>query len=300
MQKRVILALIAVITFFGSTFPGIKLALVDYSPAEMITLRFIFASIALVFFCYNKKMAKPLFKDIPLFLAFAIIGMVSYQFLLGWGEQFVSAGSAGFIVSLAPLFALLISYFVFKESLSMVKIVGSLIAISGVWLISLSEHISVNARMGLVILLVAALCWSLFFIFQKILLRRYTAFESVAYGIWIATLISLLFSHPTTLIHDVMKASTLSTLSVIYIGAITMSFAYYLWAYVLDHMEVSQASLYAYGIPFVSAILSGLFLDEQYTFTFWIGAALIVLGVMFARKPPRLEPIPLKPELVDE
>lgn len=285
MEKRshVFCALIGVVFLWGTSFPAIKIALASYSPLELATLRFLFASLAFLVFYYKRKIRVPDLKDIPLFIALAIVGMVGYHLLINYGEKLTNAGTTGFIVNIAPVFTLFLSYIFFKEKITANKIIGSMLALLGVWLISIANGTTMKMNYGIIILLVAALCWGMFFILQKLLLQRYSSLETISYAIWISAIVFLVLSNPITLFHHMFRQNLYPTCAIIYLGAFSTSIAYWLWAYVLTHMEVSKASIYTYSVPFISAILSYFLLDEHYSVWFIFGGTFIVSGIFLQK-----------------
>lgn len=135
---------------------------------------------------------------------------------------------------------------------------------------------------GALILLVAALCWSLFFILQKPLLTYYTPLEVICYAVWIGTLF-LSFLLPKAL-SALPKAPWPATLSTIYLGLFPTALAYVSWSYVLAHMPASHASVYTNLVPLLSTAIAFVWIHETPNLWFFVGGTAVLSGVTVATR----------------
>lgn len=282
-RKLVFLTLASTLILWGSSFPVIKIALLQYTPIQVATIRFIFASLTLLFFCYKINFRAPTYKELLLFFTLAIVGVYGYHLLLNYGESLTNAGTAGFIVNLAPIFSILLSRLLFKEKITNNKLFGTAISLIGVWLIIKSSNTNLAINQGIIFLIFAALAWSLFFIIQKILLQQYSSIEIACYTIWLGTAMFIAFHNPfNTLQHAINDSPITSLIACAYLGIFATSAAYWLWAYTLKRIEVSKAAIYTYCVPFISAILSFYLVGELYNKLFWVGGSCIIGGMLIA------------------
>lgn len=281
-HKFALIALACTLLLWGSTYAAIKMALTDYTPLDLATLRFIFASIGLAVFASVRGLRLPALRDLPFFMALALTGFIGYQLLLNYGELTTSAGISGFMVSLTPIFTLLLSSFFFKEKITLFKCIGTLIALIGVWFISENPHGHASFNIGICLLVLAALSLSSFFILQKSITGRYTSLETTCYAVWIATIMFIAINTPQATIHAVIAHHGRSLWLAAYLGIMCTSIAYWLWAYTLCQIEVSKASIGTYTVPFISTLLSYYVLHEQYSVNFILGGVCIIIGVLVA------------------
>ncbi len=282
-RKLVFISLITTIILWGSSFPSIKVALLYYSPGQVATLRFLFASFSILLLSYKSQFRVPRLREVPLFLFLSLIGVFGYHLLLNYGESLTNAGTAGFMVNIAPIFSLLLCSFFFKEKLTFIKIIGTGISLFGVWLIIKSNGMNFIINTGIIYLILAALAWSLFFIIQKILLQKYSSIETTCYGIWTATLMFFILNDPIVIIqHSIEEGHISAFIACAYLGIFSTSIAYWLWAYTLKNMDVSTVSIYTYCVPFISAILAYYFINERYSDLFLLGGIFVILGMIVA------------------
>lgn len=281
-HRPALIALVCTLLLWSSTYAAIKMALNDYTPLDLATLRFIFASLSLGVFAAFRGLRLPALRDIPFFVALALTGFIGYQLLLNYGELSTSAGISGFMVSLTPIFTLLLSSIFFKEKITWFKSIGTIIALTGVWLISENPHGHATFNLGICLLVLAALSLSSFFILQKSATRRYTSLETTCYAVWIATIIFIAINTPKTTIQAVIDHHGQSLWLAAYLGILCTSIAYWLWAYTLSQIEVSKASIGTYTVPFISALISYYLIQEQYSVNFLLGGVCIIIGVLIA------------------
>ncbi len=281
---RLFLAIAGTILLWSSTFPAIKFALESYSPTSVACLRFFISAIVLGIIAIRKKVKRPDLKDCPYFFMLAFSGVFAYQLLLNYGEKLTNAGTAGFVIGTTPIFTILISHFVFHEKMSIAKIAGVVACFFGVYCIALSKGTHWVINHGLLYLCCGAFCWSIYFIVQKILLKKYAPLQVVCFVLWIASILFLGVSHPSKILQTLIYGRIGPSLSIVYLGLFPTVIAYGLWAYVLSHMQASKAALYTYFIPFISAFFSHFLLGETYNDYFFLGGLFILSGLLITNR----------------
>lgn len=281
-HKLALLAVLATILLWGAAYPAIKMALYYYSPLELAAVRFMFASAALGVFASFRGLRLPALRDLPIFISLSLTGFVSYQLCLNFGESTTGAGISGFMVSIAPIFTLLLSSVFFKEKITVFKMTGTIIALFGIWLISTSTHSNAGVNIGMLLLIFAALSLSSFFLIQKSAVNRYTGLELTCYAVWIATLIFIIINTPQATLQGILAHHGSPLLLVAFLGIFCTSIAFWLWAYALSHIEVSKASIATYAVPFVSALLAYYLLAEPFSINLLLGGSCIIAGVLIA------------------
>jgi drug/metabolite transporter (DMT)-like permease len=137
--------------------------------------------------------------------------------------------------------------------------------------------------------LAAALCWSLFFILQKPLLKFYAPLEVICYAVWIGTLfLSVLLPKA----FSALRTAPLSaTLSAIYLGLFPTALAYVSWSFVLAHMPASRASVYTNLVPLLSTAIAFVWIHETPNLWFLVGGTAVLSGVTVATRQPKANSI---------
>lgn len=283
MGKMPYAALTVTLVLWASSFPAIKAGLDGYSPVHLAALRFATASVVLAGAAPILGVRLPRWQDFPLVLALGLVGVAAYHMFLNYGEALATASAAAFIANVAPLFSAIMALAI-GEVPARRSWFGLLTGLLGVWLISASLPGQFVFNEGCLLLLLAAFCWSLFFILQKPLLGIYSPLEVTCYAVWTGTLL-LVFFLPGALT-EARAASLSATLCAVYLGIVPTAGAYLAWSYVLSKISVARAAVYTYLVPIISAVMSYAWLGERPSLTFSVGAVAVLLGVAVAHESP--------------
>lgn len=280
MDFRILLAYGLAVILWGSAFPGIRVALESYSPFHLALLRMATASIVLLFIAAKMKIRLPALKDIPAILVLGGLGFSVYHTFLSIGEKTVEAGTASLLIALVPLLSALLAAIFLKEEFGVSGWLGSLIAFSGVVLISLSSG-EFKIEWGVLIILAGALGEAFYFVFQSSYLQKYGFLPFTFYTIFAGTLFMLPFSGG--LWNAVQQASPESTWTVIYLGLFPTVIPYFAVAYATSKQGASEATSFLYLVPAMAILISWIWLGELPTPLSIIGGILALIGVATPR-----------------
>lgn len=277
------MALAIAIILWASSFVGIRAGLEGYSPGALALLRYLIASLCMLF-VYLRLPTKARFErtDFCLLLLFGAIGLGLYNVALNYGELTVPSGIASFIISQSPLITVIIAVTYFGEAFSIFTLVGVLISILGVGIISIGEHGSIHLGSGMVAILIATLVNSLYSNLQKPFLNKYHAIDVTVFIIWGCTLALLIYL--PNLIHEIPHASVHATLSAIYLGIFPAAIAYLAWSYALAEIPASRAVSFLYFMPIIATLLGWLWLGEMPGILSLMGGLIALLGVWVANR----------------
>lgn len=248
------------VLLWASSFPGITAGLIGYSPLELAAMRFLIASIALAIVSAIKGCRRPKREDLGLIALLGLVGVTSYHLLLNAGETHSDSNTAAFLTATAPLFTTIIARSQLGERVSRATWFGIPLGLVGVAILFKIDTENFGTALGPSLLVVAALCWGLFFVLQKPLLRHRSPLEVTTYAVWVGSLPLLPFMPQA--IFNAESAPLPSTLSAAYLGLGPTAVAYVLWAYVLSNMPAARASLLTYLTPLVSVFIRGPLYSE--------------------------------------
>lgn len=173
------IALIIITTFWGVTFPIIKIALSDISPMFFISIRFTIAALLLLPFLW-----KPLLESNVnvikggLFLGFLYFVGFATQTV---GLQYTTATKSGFITGTFVVFIPILQLFLERRAPSWGNIVGVLLVIIGLILLSskgksfidITAELGKNFNLGDFLTLICALFYALYVVYIDIITKKY-------------------------------------------------------------------------------------------------------------------------------
>jgi drug/metabolite transporter (DMT)-like permease len=279
LKGKLIIAHVLIIILWGSAFAGIRHGLEGYSPEQLSLLRLLVGSLALAIYAVYTKMRMPELKDWPVIFLFGFLGFAVYQTALTIGELTVSAGAASLLVSTSPVFIGLIGKIFFQERTGKWYWLGGAISMVGIFLISLGSGGGLKIGLGMILILVASLSESLYFVFQTKFLNKYGALPFTAYTIWAATVLMLIFS--PGLGTQLAEAPAGATVSVIYLGLFPTVIAYFSLAYITTSSGATEAASSLYLTPAASFLIAWIWLDEVPTILSLSGGLVTLIGVSF-------------------
>ena len=208
------------------------MGLKGYGPGQLALLRFGIASVVLLVYALITRQPLPSPRDLPMMLVLGFLGFFVYHVGLNTGEQVVQAGAASFIIAIVPVFSTLLAVIFLKERPTVLGWVGIGISFGGVALISIGSGAGFKFEPAALLIVIAAVAESIYFVLQKPFLRRYTGLQLTTYTIWTGTLCMLVFL--PVLIKQLPVAPLSSTLSIVYLGIFPAALGYVLWAYALQ------------------------------------------------------------------
>jgi drug/metabolite transporter (DMT)-like permease len=277
-DARAALSLVITLLLWASAFAGIRAGLQSYSPGALILLRFLVASLALALYALLTRMRLPAWRDLPGLLVLGLIGITGYHAGLTFGELTVNAGTASFLVASVPCFTALLALLVLRERLTLWGWLGITISVVGVTIISLGGKEGLHFTPGALLVLLASLCESVYFIVQKRYMQRYSSSEMTAYTMWAGTLFMLPFA--PALLHDWPQATPAATLAVVYLGLFPAAIAYGTWAFTLARLSASLATSFLNISPLLALAISWLWLHEAPTLLELLGGLIVIVGVL--------------------
>jgi drug/metabolite transporter (DMT)-like permease len=266
------------ILFWSSAFAGIRSALLNYSPGHLALLRFLIASGILLVYSICNHVSAPNLRDIPKIMVLGFLGITVYHVALNCGEISVTAGSASLLIASTPALAALFAAIFLKEKMSKGGWIGIATSFFGIFLVALGEGRGFQFDFGAILVLIAALSSSAYFVFQKPLLKKYGALALTTYVICSGTFFMLIFL--PGLPQAIFSAPLLATFSVAYLGVFPGALAYVTWTQALSKAPVSLVSSFLYLSPVLTIFIAWVLLNEMPSLISLVGGGISIIGVI--------------------
>ncbi len=283
-RHKPLLAALATILLWSYTFPASKVVLAYFSAEQIVLLRYLVACFFYLVLFIAGYFPWPKWRDMPAFLILGVLSVTIYQLLFIGSVGRVTSGAAAMIVCLAPVFSALLAYVLLKEKLQKIAWVGIVVSFFGVTIISLSKGTQ-GELIGYLMMMVAVLSISIYFVYQKRFFTRYTPLAITAYTCFTGTL-PFIYLIPQTL-EAALQAPPSALLSIGIMGIFSSGIAFVLWAYALSKLPAGSVTSFLFLQPIFVIIIAWFWLNEIPPAQSFYGGAFILLGVAFILLPKK-------------
>jgi drug/metabolite transporter (DMT)-like permease len=239
----------------------------------------------------SKRLGRPLqwhWCDARHFLVAGLFGFFLVQLTYTLGAQRTLAANAAVITLSIPALVAVIASIMLNEKLTAVRVLGFLIALAGVLMTSVPDlrgarFGSGRYLMGDLLFLVACAGSAFYNTYCKLLIdKKYTELEVLVYTSAVASICSLpLFIwieplHARTILNMNRGAlwGLLELALVVYGGSMLLFF------WILRRLDVTQATLSNYALPFFMGILAVLVLKETLTPLVIVGGSIVFVSTL--------------------
>lgn len=293
-QKTADWSLVVIINFLWATqvpvvrLIGDRLGAITVAFLPMITSTFIFIPFLLA---ENKRRGlrfRYQWKDLRYFLVSGLIGIFILQYFYTLGSRMTLAANAGIITLTIPVLVAVFASFMLKEKLNIIRIVSFFLAIGGVLMTSVSDITGADFRQseylaGNFVFLFACVCCAFYNTYCKYLVeKKYTELEILVYSSIIGSIASipmLIWVEPFHFT-EFVKSGKIAVYGILEMSLFVYGLASILFFYVLKRMDVTQAILGNYLLPFFIALMGVVLLNESITPLMIVGGSIIFVSTL--------------------
>ncbi len=272
--------------FWSVSFIWTRVAILSFHPVTLITLRLLLASFLLYIVSKSiGKFQRLRREDMKWFILLAFFEPFMYYIGETYGLTMVESTLASVIVSTIPLFAPVLAYFLLKEKIGWMNILGIVVSLAGVFFVIYEPGGGLSANpWGVALLFLAvfsAICYAT-------TLRKISTHYSTLNVIFYQSLIGLGFFIPTFLIVDLSTIQTLrvtqqAVVALLLLAVFASVIAFVLFAGVVRKIGVAKTNVFVNLIPVFTALFAWNFMGDKITLLKWVGIAIVVLGLFVSQ-----------------
>ena len=280
-----VLALLAAMVLWGSSFVALK-----YSFQEMHPLTVIFGRMAVASLCFlpflrsfarmglSRRYVAPL-------VAMCLCEPCLYFLFESAALVHTGASQAAMITTMLPLMVAIAAGLALGERVSARTVAGFVVAVGGAIWLSLAGHKTEwapNPALGNFLEFMAMVCATGYTILMKHVSKEVHPFFLTG----IQAFAGALFFAPFLLLPSVQAAPALSingVLVILYLGIVVSVGAYGLYNFGVSRIPASQAAAFVNLIPVFSILLGFLILGERLTTWQWWASVLVFFGVLLSQ-----------------
>ncbi|TVQ14169.1 MAG: DMT family transporter [Bacteroidetes bacterium] len=289
MQKNVILVYfltLLAITFWGISYVWMKVVYEYYEPITTMFLRLslssVFLFIILGIFGKKEKVKK---EDYKSFVILSFFSPFCYFIGESFGLKYVTPTIAAVIIATIPVFTPMLGYFVFRERITRLNLIGFFISFSGVIIMVLDFEFRFSASpLGVGLLFFAVISALVNIVYLKKLAIKYSSTTIIK----VQNLLGALFFLPFFLIFDFSTFITVQptaelawALLKLAVFASTLAFVFFTIA--VRVIGVARTSVFANLIPVFTAIFSFFLLQESIDLSKILGIIIVISGIFLSQ-----------------
>ncbi len=226
-------------------------------------------------------------------LPICLLGITQFGILivlLNIGLTFISSALGAILFATFPMITLLVSAALKQESITLNKVMGVTLTVSGVAL-ALGDKLALPERnddlwIGALAVLASAFSGALCSVLYRPYLQRYPPLQISAY----AMLASVVFLAIPAAYEDFFTAMPSFTpegwLAILFIG-LSSAAGYFLWLWALRHSSPTKVTIFLALNPIAATALGALLLSEHISPLFLIGLTCVVSRIWMAYRRPR-------------
>ena len=293
-RLRAYVYLLIVAAIWGIAGPVIKFTLPSLPPFIFLTYRFFISTIAFLPVLLFKKAKTPSNgKDFIILTLIALLGSSINLGFLFYGYNYTTALDASLLSATAPIFVVAASMFFLKERVTKKEKIGLLIAFLGTLAIifqPLAENKILFREniLGNILVVISNIAWIFYVVLSKYGLKHkfdpltMTVYTFFLGFITLLPLAAIQAGSLSGLISLIIDSPIQTHLGVLYMALLSGSLAYFLYQRAQKTIEASEATLFMYLSPLFAAPLAVLWLGEEITIFYILGAAIVATGVIIA------------------
>jgi len=277
--------------FWGTNFAVVKFALAEMPPLVFNSLRFLFASGLMVILAHlTGRSLKFQRRHLLYLIGLGLLGNTAYQLLFIFGIANTTADNSALILATVPVWVALFGTLFGMERVSGQGWAGVGISLAGIILIVLGGDRSAHLQFGGaslrgdILILLGTLCWSLYTLAIRPMLRHYSSTSLTTFSTLIGTIPLVLIAIPAMANFAWGEVSSTAWLALILSGSFGISLAYFFWNHGVSKLGSARTSLYSNLTPPIALLVAWLWLGETLTGLQWWGALLALAGVVLARR----------------
>jgi len=216
-----------------------------------------------------------------------LCGVTINQMCFLFGIHFASPIDAALLYAFTPVMVLVAARVFLAEPIRGNKVMGILLAITGVVLVLLGRGLAFE-EMNLVgngIILIAVAAWAAYTLLGKGLMARMDALRANTWAFGAGAVSLLPASWHVLSGFDWSAPGWAGWGGLLYLSGMTSAISFTLWTWALERLEASQAAVFTNLQPAFTAFLAWSILGEVPTWPIVLGGLAVIAGVVLVQRP---------------
>jgi drug/metabolite transporter (DMT)-like permease len=289
-HRLLYILIVAMVMLWSANYIVAKVALREFPPLLLCGLRVSVAGLFMIpAFLWQNGAASLSKRDLPLLLYLGLFGMTLNQLFFLLGLSRTTVVHSVLIISMTPIFVLLIATLMKQERITARKAAGMLIALSGVAILHALPHPNAApaaspSLLGDLFIFGAAVTFSWFTVIGKSVTLRHSGITVNTFGYvgGALALAPMTIYQSRSFAYSSVSAAGWTTL--VYMALFPSVICYMIFYYALTRISASRVSAFSYLQPLITTLLAVIALRERVTLPMIAGGVVIFSGVYLAER----------------
>ena len=280
-------AILCTSLIFAVNIPLSKNLMPDWmSPFGLTYSRFAFGAMAFWLVSLFLKSEKVTGKDMGKLFLGSFLGVGINQAAFITGLQMTSATNASIVITITPILAMIISFFILKEPITIKKAGGVILGLIGVLSIILTSEIAASGReasiIGDLLCVVSSISYAFFLVLTRGISKRYSSITIMKWMFLFSALLFFPFGYKDVLTAKLfIEGTSTAWSSYIYLLVGATFITYLLIPVAQKQIRPTTIGMYNYLQPLVASYIAIMWGQDVFSWTKPISAILIFAGVYF-------------------
>ena len=271
--------------FWGGTFIAGRYVTRDVGPFSAAFLRFAVASMLLLLLVRRTEGRLPSVQGrqiIPLILL-GMTGVFAYNVFFFKGLKLIHAGRASVIVANNPIVIALFASLIFRERLTVLKVMGIVLSVIGAIIVVSKGHVAEVFRGGIgwgeIFIFSCVASWGCFSLIGKAVMTHLSPLVSVAYSSTVGAAALLVPAWLEGMFTDISHYTLLDWLGIVYLGIFGTVIGFVWYYQGIKAIGPTKAGQFINFVPPSAIVLAFFILGEPMTPSLLLGAFFVITGV---------------------
>ncbi len=255
-----------------------------FSTLQIVALRMGIAAVILftALLIFKENLLKIRLKDLPLLASIGVFSLTAMSIFYFTTIELTTMSVAAILLYLSPIVVMLLSALIFKEKITLRKLICLCLAVLGCILVSGIGDAGQVGMVGVLTGIGSAVSYGLYSILGNIALRKYHPFTIAFWAFLTAGISMVLVCNPVQMLNTVMMAPNPIPLGLLIVGngLITAVIPYGLYTLGLKYTAPSKAAILACSEPVAATVMGLLWYKETPSNVSFLGMVLVLTAIV--------------------
>lgn len=282
-MSRIDLLLLLMVVIWGANFTVLKVALVDLPPLAFNSLRLLVASLIFMALISLRGFRVPR-KDLLWIAALGVIGHFAYQLCFLGGIARTSVANSALIIGTSPISVALLTAVAGHERVTGRHGMGAALSVVGIYLlVGHDAELSRETLIGDLLIMLANVCWAVYTVGARSLLKRHSALVVTGYSMMVGTVLYVVVGFPEVARQNWRAVHASAWLALVFSSVLALNVAYLIWYTAVQRLGNIRTSMYSNIVPIVAMLVAVAWLGERVGVNKLVGASAILSGLAITR-----------------